>query len=691
MSQSVVDLSSRTRQILDYLLRVREPVSTRQIASRFGLSSAQVRYSFRPLELWLHIRGFRLMKKTRVGVQIEASTAQREALLVELGELEGRKLALAPDERGQLILLRLLMTRSPLPLDELCERLGVSRTSVFRDLASAREWLEQRGLQLVAVRRRGMLVAGEERLWREAILELLLGNLSPGVLIAACVASDLEAIEQKATRQIFFREACDFFDDLNCRQAERLVTSLERRMGLVFVDEARVNLLLCLSLVLLRVPMGRLIADGEEIGSLPAIPQDTEAVQETVKEIERSIGQALPVDEVCYLAEKIEQAMETGFVVEDQSASVTGETDNSAVELATLLAREAAKYLHAGLLHDQEFINCLALELSMLLSGSPSSIFLTDRSSHDANDAVDPLYGFTCRMLTPVLRSHGHVPTGRLLASVAMHLGTALERLGRTWSRRKVWVICGAGVATARNLISRLNLHLPELGILGVASAFDLARDPRLVSGADAIISTVPLDWVTDVPLLHVSPLLTPQDVKELRVALGLNSRELGPVLEPSLEDGLSMVDILSLEAIDRDVDVNDWEEVVERAGALLLRVSAIWPSYVEAMKDMIRLYGPYVVVAPGAALLHAGPEMGAKRLAMSLVVLRKPIPFGHESHDPVRLALAFSSIDHKTHVRAVGEAMKLLREAGRRKSILEASSNEEILDNIKYMVKEGL
>ena len=691
MKQTVVGLSSRARQVLDHLLQMEEPVSTREIASRFGLSAAQVRYCFRPLELWLQVRGFRLMKKPRVGVHVEASTDQRETLLAELRELAERKLALTPGEREQLILLRFLVAGNFVPLDELCERLGVSRTSIFRDLASARGWLERRGLQLISRRRRGMLVQGEERHWRDAVLDLLLSNLSPGVLIAACVAADLRSIEYRAIRQFFFREACDFFDGLNRRQAERLVSSLEQRLGLVFVDEARVNLLLCLCLVLLRVPMGRLIAGNGATDGLPGYPHDVKAVLDVVDEIEEIVGRVLPPDEVRYLVAKVERAMEIGVVAEGQHVSAHEKVESSAVDLATLLARETAKYLHSGLYHDREFINCLALELSAagclpsaLTSGSPGSVFLTDHLSPDADDDVDPLYGFTCRMLSPVLKSYGCVPTKRLLTSVAIHLGTALERLGRTWSRRKVWVICGAGVATARNLVSRLSLHLPELEILGVASAFDLARDSRLASGADAIISTFSLDWVTDVPIIHVSPLLTPQDVTTLRAALGLDNRKPGPEVESLPGDGLAMADILLLEAIDRDVVADDWEGVVDCAGALLLEVGAIWPSYVEAMKDMIRLYGPYVVVAPGSALLHAGPEMGAKRLAMSLIVLRDPVPFGHESHDPVRLALAFSSIDHKTHIRAVGEAMELLRETDRRQSILEASSEARILESVK-------
>jgi mannitol/fructose-specific phosphotransferase system IIA component (Ntr-type)/biotin operon repressor len=676
---------------LDYLLQVEDPVSTGQIASHLELSPAQVRYSFRYIQSWLHARNVEFIKKPRVGVAVEASVVQREALLTELQQLQGYDLVLTPGERRQFLLLWLLTARSFLPRNELREKLGVSRTTIFRDLAWTREWLQRRGLQLTTHRRRGVLVAGEERLWREAILELLLTNLGQGVFVTASAASNRRSIEQKAVSQSFLREACDFLSSLNLRRAERLVTSLEKRLQLVFVDEARVDLILCLSLLTLRVSMERLVSN-EESGDLHAVPQDIErAVRETAKEIEEVIGRGLPVGELRYLAGKIMKAVETGSIVEGQLVSARREPESCAVNLATLLTREAARYLHAGLLHDQELINCLAWELSMLPSHWSPSVSVTNRPSWNTSDAADPLYGFTCRMLSPVLKGHRRLPTDRLLTSIAMHLGTALERLGRTCARRRVWVICGAGVATARNLISRLNLHLPELEVLGVASAFELARDPQLASSADAIVSTIPLDWVTDVPLIHIGPLLTPQDVEKLRVALGLNRCEPGPAVGSWSENGLSMVEILSLQAIDRDAIADSWEGVVDRAGALLLKVGAIWPSYVEAMKDMIRLYGPYVVVAPGAALLHAGPEMGAKRLAMSLVVLHKPIPFGHEFHDPVRLALAFSSVDHKTHVQAVDEAMKLLGAEDRRRSILEASSEREILENIRQAEELGV
>ena len=61
---------------------------------------------------------------------------------------------------------------------------------------------------------------------------------------------------------------------------------------------------------------------------------------------------------------------------------------------------------------------------------------------------------------------------------------------------------------------------------------------------------------------------------------------------------------------------------------------------------------------------------------------------FGYDCVTVRPRALAFSSIDYGTHVRAVGEAIDLLRDEGRRNAILAAPSREAILASVKHMVK---
>jgi activator of the mannose operon (transcriptional antiterminator) len=205
MDRRVVSLPDQSRQALEYLLRVDQPVSTVQIASRLALSSSQIRYTFRYIEPWLNARGIRLVKKPRIGIQVEASPDQRKALMAELRSLRGYELTLTQEERRQLLLLRMLTTHAPLSSDDLCQQLGVSRTSIFRDLAWVREWLAGRDLHLTSYRHRGLIVEGAELRWRETVIELLLSNLSQGLLVAACVVPDPRTIEQSTVSPFYGR------------------------------------------------------------------------------------------------------------------------------------------------------------------------------------------------------------------------------------------------------------------------------------------------------------------------------------------------------------------------------------------------------------------------------------------------------------------------------------------------------
>jgi mannitol/fructose-specific phosphotransferase system IIA component (Ntr-type) len=78
-------------------------------------------------------------------------------------------------------------------------------------------------------------------------------------------------------------------------------------------------------------------------------------------------------------------------------------------------------------------------------------------------------------------------------------------------------------------------------------------------------------------------------------------------------------------------------------------------------MKKTIRDLGPYVVVAPGIALLHARPEGNVKRICMSLLTLEPSIPFGHPENDPVDIAVALGGVDEESHIQALAQLAELL------------------------------
>lgn len=687
MGQLNLPLTAAERAVLSQLLTTDRALGMAAVGRECGLTQAQVRFALRTVEPWLRERGTRLSRTPRVGLLVEANDARRRSLLAELTRLGPSEVALSPRERVGLILLRLLTADKPVPERVLLEELGVSRSSFFRDLEECRVWLRERGLRIESKRRRGMRAAGEEQYWRDAMIELLRSELSQGQLIALCLA-DGASPAQERQGSVLERAAQECARRLELPWAEQQLDLLEKLLGGVLPDRARSGLVLHLALarqrqlsghpidVVVHGPAaggscgaGGLAEAGRPLKGAGAVAGGTRGAASQAHPAEwllasqalgQALGSVLAPAEANHLSAHLAGALAEGLLSRGgKQVPVAVAADNSRLlderELALALTREAARYLNARLFRDEELVECLTLELAATRS--------PDRETAPAagEGRANPVFGFVQRVLGPLLAARGLALTPALAVALAAHIDTALDRQGRLGARRRVWVVCGSGVATARNLVTRLNLYLPPLEILGLASAFELARQPALVAGADAVISTIPLPWLDSVPVLRVSPLLTSDDVALLRATLSLPEGRPRVEAPPRGAELLGLAELLSADTVQLAVAAANWEQVVEGAGALLLKAGAVWPSYVEAMKDMIRLYGPYVVLAPGAALLHAGPDMGGKRLRFSLVVLNEPVVFGHETNDPVSVALAFSAIDHATHVRAVGQSIALL------------------------------
>ncbi len=144
------------------------------------------------------------------------------------------------------------------------------------------------------------------------------------------------------------------------------------------------------------------------------------------------------------------------------------------------------------------------------------------------------------------------------------------------------------------------------------------------------------------------------------------------------------LADLLTERTVRVGVEANDWQEVVDIAGRLLLDDGSIEPSYIDAMREVIQSLGPYVVIAPGVALLHGRPQHGVKRICMSLVVLKTPVKFGHPENDPVTLAFALGGVDERSHLDALAQLATLLSDEEAASRLHSARSVEEVLEVVR-------
>jgi phosphoenolpyruvate-dependent sugar phosphotransferase system, EIIA 2 len=151
---------------------------------------------------------------------------------------------------------------------------------------------------------------------------------------------------------------------------------------------------------------------------------------------------------------------------------------------------------------------------------------------------------------------------------------------------------------------------------------------------------------------------------------------------------GVSLLqDLLSEDNVSFRYPAETWEDVIRHGGQLMVDAGFTEPTYTEAMIDVVRDMGPYIVLAPGLAMPHARPEMGAKQVGTALVTLEKPIDFGSPENDPVSVAVFLCAPNKDEHIQLLTDIATLFED----EEFLDAAVNFESIEDVQAFLSEHL
>lgn len=126
------------------------------------------------------------------------------------------------------------------------------------------------------------------------------------------------------------------------------------------------------------------------------------------------------------------------------------------------------------------------------------------------------------------------------------------------------------------------------------------------------------------------------------------------------------IVDRIQRHGIHWGLAATDWRDLTRQVGQVLVNEKLADPAYTEAMVTNVEKNGPYLVIAPGVALLHARPDEGALDNAVVVATAEPPVKFGHSSNDPVWLVLALTATGDLEHTSLLqGIALMLAQPGG--------------------------
>lgn len=125
---------------------------------------------------------------------------------------------------------------------------------------------------------------------------------------------------------------------------------------------------------------------------------------------------------------------------------------------------------------------------------------------------------------------------------------------------------------------------------------------------------------------------------------------------------------------------VGSWEESVHVAVQPLVDQGYVESRYIDGIISNAKEFGPYFVICPDLALLHARPDQGVLKRQLAVTVLREPVRFKEEGPD-VRVLVTLAATDADGHIEVMRRLATMFCDPDNITKIAEAPSADEVYD----------
>lgn len=137
----------------------------------------------------------------------------------------------------------------------------------------------------------------------------------------------------------------------------------------------------------------------------------------------------------------------------------------------------------------------------------------------------------------------------------------------------------------------------------------------------------------------------------------------------------------LTNELVQFNKGFSDWQEAIRFSSKGLVEQGFIQESYVDAMVESVKEFGPYIVIAPNIAMPHARPEAGTNKVGFAVTVLEEPVWFSDQPEHQAKLLVTLSCVSADTHLKMLQALVEVLGNDELVAKIFSATTKEEIVE----------
>lgn len=675
---------------------VNDPAVTgKELESKLSLSRKQLGYSIDKINDYLNENGLSKIERLRTGKFRIPSLVMEHFQSNDSESTEISAYTYSDKERGYFIMLMLLCSEEELSIVHFTTELEISKNTLILDLKKLQETIADSGITIHYSRKEGYTLLGCEYAKRgflnqviRKILEVQDGR-ERLKKISGITANDIAVIRKE-------------------------ISAIEKKLHIQFTDERLNELPFILLLILLRIKQGHYITD------LPEAFKHIVGTKEyaAVVHLTNKYGIDEPLEQL-FLTAQIQISNMSSF-----------DTVHSDVEKQLV---DAAKQV----INNFELICCINIKekellLEALIQHWKPAYYRINYHYHidtTITDMILPYHNYLHEIVKKASVSFEQmlqkaVPEEELVY-ITLLFGSWLKREGMldfVEEKKRAVVVCANGISVSNFLFISLRELFPEIEFLTWLSVREFREYDN---DYNIVFTTERLN--TDKTQFLVSPFLNEYSKQVFREKVfrklgGVNPNtirvthlmdiieqhstiherdQLVKSLDRYINDAdkknhfldtrdliqtpktpTNLVKLLTRETI-KVLDTKvDWQSAIELGAKPFVDNHCFEPSYVHRMIEIIEVEKPFIMVAEGVVIAHAGIEDGVRQLGMGLVKLPEKIVVG--GYMDADIIIILGTPDNTIHLGALYQMNEILEDKQKLDALHKAATIEEIIKLIQ-------
>ena len=686
-----MSLKQRHIEILNLVFQNDKVMDIKYISEYFQVSERSIRYDIKEIN-----EEFINNKNTNI-IEMEegklVSNINKEELTSLIKNILPQKYIFTSEERIEILLLEILLFREKFTLQALSDELLISKATLRKDIKDMNEKIKEFNVKIDINNNQGYMLTGEESSIRQLMINIL---HKYGGFIEEIEKEDINNLQ--IVKLLIFEKKKKYFQNERMNLYKSILLKIQQKTKKIITDEAYDALLLNMIITSIRNRNSHFITD--DISNSNFIKGTEE--YKIIKEIFQN-------EDIDYREKDL--IIFTDFYMGSYSYNTKFSFYLNWMKIETLVGRileDAAKVFDINFKNDQILIKELINHMKPAIYRIKNKMSLKVSILEDVKSEYADLYEKTRVSLGVINEFLDENIDEDEIAFITIMFKRAINRnqeklMGE--EKRNILLVCGLGYSSSQFLAENINERF-EVNIVDIIP-FNQLENFEYIKSVDLVISTIDIE-MEGMEVVKVNPILQKEDIEKLEeYALTRKSSKIpiSKILKvikenKHIENEAFIIENIKkqlkeyvkndvetektsnfLELLDErntalNVDLKNWEEVIEYSGKLLLDSGYIVSEYIEEMKEQIRNFGDYVVMGSNTILPHGKLNESVKKTGFSFVSLKNPISFFGSK---IKIAICLASVAKHEHINAILELNNYFRDPEFEKELLKINTRKEL------------